>query len=46
MEPGSRAIRVGERLPAIALRTASGEAVDLARWRGQPLIVVCVRYYG
>jgi hypothetical protein len=46
MRPHSGRTPPGESLPAIALRTASGEAVDLARWRGQPLLVVCVRYYG
>jgi hypothetical protein len=46
MRPESRAIHLGEMLPDIALRSAWGEPVNLAGWRGRPLLVVCVRYYG
>ena len=46
MGQGPRPIHLGEPLPAVALKTGSGEPEDLARWRGQPLLVVCVRYYG
>ena len=39
-------IQIGDTLPPARLRTGSGEEVDLAAWRGRPLVVVCVRYYG
>ena len=46
MSEVGRAIRVGDALPAVRLKTGSGEEVELAAWRGRPLVVVCVRYYG
>jgi peroxiredoxin len=39
-------IRLGDALPAIRLTGGHGETVDLAAWRGRPLVLVCVRYYG
>jgi hypothetical protein len=42
----SEVIALGEPLPGVRLRTGAGEAVDLAAWRGRPLLIVCLRYYG
>jgi peroxiredoxin len=41
-----RAIRVGDAMPTVRLKTGAGESVDLSVWHGRPLVVVCVRYYG
>lgn len=39
-------VRVGDRLPPVALRTASGEQVELAELCDRVLLVQCLRYYG
>jgi hypothetical protein len=36
----------GVALPDIPLASADGHTVSLAKFGGQPLVVVCVRYYG
>jgi peroxiredoxin len=41
-----RPIQIGEPLPALSVRAASGDEVDLRTWRGRPLLLVCIRYYG
>jgi hypothetical protein len=41
-----RPIQIGDLLPGLSIRAASGEEVDLRAWRGRPLLVVCIRYYG
>ena len=46
MSPGPSAIQVGDALPAVRLKSGAGAEVDLTAWRGRPLLVVCVRYYG
>ncbi len=37
---------VGERLPSVELRTASGERVELGAFLDRMLLAVAVRYYG
>ena len=39
-------LALGERLPDLRLRDGDGHEVALSRFRGRPLLVVCVRYYG
>jgi hypothetical protein len=46
MPPATDAIQVGAMLPAIRLKTWTGEDVELAVWRGRSLLIVCLRYYG
>jgi hypothetical protein len=46
MVENARPIQIGDPLPAVQVRTAWGERVDLRTWRGRPLLLVCVRYYG
>lgn len=44
--PAQHAIRIGEPLPDLQLRTGAGGDLALSALRGQPLVAVCVRYYG
>src|SRR5262245_6990687 len=46
MADAARVIQVGDALPSIRLRSASGEDIDLTAWQGRLLVLVCVRYYG
>ncbi|MGH7355680.1 MAG: hypothetical protein ACRELS_14030 [Candidatus Rokuibacteriota bacterium] len=39
-------LALGERLADLGLRDGDGREVALARFRGRPLLAVCVRYYG
>lgn len=39
-------IQIGDLLPMVRVRTAWGEPLDLRTWRGRPLLLVCIRYYG
>jgi hypothetical protein len=46
MSDMARVVQVGEALPAVTLRTGSGDDVSPAAWLGRALVLVCVRYYG
>jgi hypothetical protein len=46
MSGAARAIEVGQALPQVRLRSGWGADADLAVWRGRPLVIVCIRYYG
>lgn len=39
-------LRVGDLLPAVELRTATGERVELGAFLDRILLVQCLRYYG
>jgi len=40
------AIDVGDRLPSVRLRTATGDEVELGSFLDRVLLVQCLRYYG
>jgi hypothetical protein len=42
----SRPVAVGDTLPDVQLRTATGEAVELGSFLDRLLLVQCLRYYG
>ncbi len=46
MTTGERPIAIGDVVPDVPLRTFDGREFRLSSWRGRPLFVVCVRYYG
>ena len=46
MAQSARPIQIGDPLPAVLVKAASGEDVDLRTWGGRPLLAVCIRYYG
>jgi peroxiredoxin len=46
MRQETGAIQVGGTLPGVRLKNGSGEEVELSVWRGRPLLLVCLRYYG
>lgn len=39
-------MRVGDILPTVELRTATGETVELGAFLDRMLLVQCLRYYG
>ena len=39
-------MRIGDTLPTIELRTATGDAVELAAMLDRVLLIQCLRYYG
>jgi peroxiredoxin len=46
MTPLDRPVALGETLPDVRLGTFDGSELPLSSLRGQPVVVVCVRYYG
>lgn len=41
-----RPLALGESLPDLRLPTGAGHELALSTFRGRPLVLVCVRYYG
>lgn len=46
MSPHDHPMALGEVLPDVAIQTADGSELRLSTFRGRPLVLVCVRYYG
>lgn len=39
-------MRIGDPLPTVELRTATGDAVELGAYLDRVLMIQCLRYYG
>lgn len=46
MSQPDRSLALGDLVPDVRLQTFDGGELALSALRGQPLVVVCVRYYG
>ena len=46
MSEPDRPLTLGDLVPDVRLQTSDGGELALSTLRGQPLVIVCVRYYG